>query len=312
MRKSPSIIFVLLMVFACSFTAKAQSGSCFSQAGTISANIQVSHADKVDEPVVFNASGSTGIGDFFKEPIDWDFGDGFKAKMCRATHVYRNPGTYTVTLTVRNNAGTPNTTTTQVTIAAIPSATGNNILTVVTNGSGNGTTTFNSVQAAVNMAATLNGSGTVEIIIPAGAIFSENLVLKVPVGNNYITLRSSALGNLPVGQRATRTNLSNFATIKSPLNSSNLPALSTELKGPDGGACGTGQTCSPAHHYRLQGIQFMVDPGTLNGIYETIMAIGTDDPTQNEDAEQAHHFIMDRCLVYREDYSASNLNPQQV
>lgn len=292
---------------------QAQSNSCFSRTGTVSANIQTLYVDRIDEPVVFDASNSTGVGDFFKEPIEWDFGDGFKAKMCRAAHVYRNAGTYTVTLKVKDNQGNVSTASSLITVNDIPPATGNNILTVVTNGSGNGVTTFNSVQSAVNKAATINNPGTVEIILPAGATFSENIELKVPQGNNYITLKSSALNNLPRRARVNRVNLANFATIKSPLNNENLPALRTELKSSGGGQCNTSQTCLPTHHYRLQGIQFMVDVSTLpNGIYETIMALGTDDSIQNEDSEQAHHFIMDRCLIYREDYSVSNPNPQQV
>lgn len=309
---SQTVLSIVFVVFGLTFVNAQTSGSCFSKSGTVSANIQVFYADKVDEPVVFDASNSAGVGDFFKEPIEWDFGDGFKAKMCRSTHVYRNAGTYTVTLKVKDNQGNVSTTTTQVTINAIPAATGNNILTVVTNGSGNGTTTFNTIQAAVNKAATINSSGTVEIIIPAGATFVENVELKVPQGNNYITLRSSALGNLPNQQRANRSNLSNFATIKSTLNN-DLPVLRTELKNSSGGVCQTNQTCQPVHHYRLQGIQFMVDPGTLTtGNYETIMALGTDDPSQNEESEQAHHLIVDRCLIFREDFSTSNPTPQPV
>ena len=293
---------------------QAQSNdSCYSKSGTVSANIQTSYVDKIDEPVVFDANNSTGVGDFFKEPIEWNFGDGFKAKMCRATHFYRNPGNYIVTLKVRDNQGNLSTATTSITIGAISPAVGNNILTVVTNNSGNGVTTFNTVQEAVDKAATLNGAGTVEIILPAGAIFSENVELKVPQGNNYITLKSSFLGNLPRGIRVNRSDLSNVATIKSPLNNLNLSVLRTELKSPTSGQCNTSQTCLPAHHYRLQGIQFMVDVGTLpNGYYENIVALGTDDDIQNEESEQAHHLIMDRCLLYVEDYSSTNPNPQPV
>lgn len=305
-------MLIVLTIFA-AISANAQStNSCYSQSGSISANMQIFHADKIDEPVVFDATSSTGIGDFFKEPIDWDFGDGFKAKMCRATHVYRTPGTYTVTLTVRNNAGTQSTITAPVTISSIPAAAGNNILAVVTNGSGNGLTTFNTIQAAVDKAATLNSTATVEVIIPAGATFVENVILRIPVGNNYITLRSSSLGNLAREQRVNRSDLSNVATIKSPLDNNNLPAIRTELLPSGGGICSTSQTCLPSHHYRLQGIQFMVDPGTANGQYEQILGIGTDDAIQNEESEQAHHFILDRCLIYREDYSIGNPNPQRV
>ena len=314
MTKKISEMFFLLSLFSLGFSyAQAQStDSCYSRSGTLSANIQVFYADKLDEPVVFDAGGSTGVGAFFKEPIEWDFGDGFKAKMCRATHVYRNAGTYTVTLKVWNDQGTLSTTSTTVTINNIPAATGTNLLTVLTSGSGDGITTFNTIQAAVNKAATINGSGTVEISIPAGSTFSENVELKVPQGNNYITLKSSALNNLPRFLRVSRSNLSNFATIKSPLNFDNLPALRTELKSPSGGQCNTSQTCLPVHHYRFQGIQFMVDSGTFGGLYEAIVQLGIDEEIQNEASEQPHHLIMDRALIYREDYSTGNPTPQLV
>jgi len=313
-KKTIKSTLLLLLITLCGFTyAEAQSGSsCFSKTGSLAANIQVFYADKIDEPIVFDASNSTGVGDFFKEPIEWDFGDGFKAKMCRSTHAYRSPGTYTVTLKVKNNQGSISTSTTTVTVADIPAATGNNVLTVVTNGSGNGTTTFNTIQGAIDRAALINNTGTVEIIVPAGVTFSENIELKVPAGNNYITLKSSALGNLPRGERVDRNDLANVATIKSPLNSANLPVLRTQLKNSSGGVCTTTQTCLPVHHYRLQGIQFMVDPGTLNGIYEAIVQIGTDEGPQNEASEQPYNVIIDRCLIYREDYSATNPTPQLV
>lgn len=148
MTKRVTKILFLLVLLGFGFTgSQAQTtNSCFSMPGTISANVQVFYADKVDEPVVFDAGNSTGVGDFFKEPIEWDFGDGFKAKMCRPAHVYRNAGTYTVTLKVKDNQGNLSTTTTNVTVSDIAAASGSNVLTVVTNNSGNGTTTFNTVQ----------------------------------------------------------------------------------------------------------------------------------------------------------------------
>jgi len=36
---------------------------------------------------------------------DWNFGDGSRSSAQNPTHIYVVPGTYTVTLTVRNNAG---------------------------------------------------------------------------------------------------------------------------------------------------------------------------------------------------------------
>jgi PKD repeat protein len=36
---------------------------------------------------------------------DWNFGDGSRSSAQNPTHIYVVPGTYTVTLTVRNSAG---------------------------------------------------------------------------------------------------------------------------------------------------------------------------------------------------------------
>ena len=55
------------------------------------------------DPVIFNALGSSdnvGIVSYF-----WDFGDGFTDDFMSTTHVYMEPGIYTVTLTVQDGAG---------------------------------------------------------------------------------------------------------------------------------------------------------------------------------------------------------------
>lgn len=59
----------------------------------------------VGRTVLFDASGSTGPAD---QPLTyaWDFGDNTRAAGIDATHVYKNSGTYRVTLTVTSGAGT--------------------------------------------------------------------------------------------------------------------------------------------------------------------------------------------------------------
>ena len=54
-------------------------------------------------------------------PLDymWNFGDGTTGTGANPTHVYSQPGTYTVSLTVRNNAGSDTATLTQVVNAAM-------------------------------------------------------------------------------------------------------------------------------------------------------------------------------------------------
>jgi PKD domain len=256
----------------------------------------VSPTGKVNEPAVFAGSCSAGLAAFDDGYVNWDFGDGFKASIIRATHVYRAAGTYTVTLTIKCGNGQTATTNRSVTVSEIAAATGNNLLTVVTNGSGNGTTTFNTIQAAVNRAATLNSPAPVEIILPAGAVFDESVQLTVPVGNNYITLKSSLLSNLAAGKRVDRTQLSSFATILAPNNGSAVRALPNFDT----------QSSVPSHHYRFQGIQFKTKPG-VNNVYQ-IVQMGINDSYQNSMALTPHHIIIDRCLVYSENVTSTGLN----
>lgn len=287
-----------LLVFITLFTLTIFCLQSTAQAQTPSASITVLYADRIDEPVVFDGTASTGVGDFDDGIIEWDFGDGFKAKILRATHVYRKAGTYTVRLTVKSSSGGTSTATTTVTVNNIP--TGNDLptsnrLTVVRTG-GNGTTTFNTIQEAVNKAATLNGSAPVEITLPTGDPFDEAVTLTVPVGNNYITLKSSQLGNLPAGRRVDRSNLSNFATMLAP-NADN--AVKTTIS-----------SGVPSHHYRFQGIQFKTKPGA-NIVY-WILSLGQNEPVQNSLAMIPHHLIIDRCLIYSENVYLVGTPPNQT
>ncbi len=53
-----------------------------------------------DSTVTLNAKGSQ-----YAESYKWDFGDGYTSTRSITTHTYSEPGTYTITLTVRNEAG---------------------------------------------------------------------------------------------------------------------------------------------------------------------------------------------------------------
>jgi len=77
-------------------------------------------------PVQFNGSGSS---DPDGDPLtfDWQFGDGGTGSGVNPTHIYSNPGTYTVTLRVEDGRGGSNTAQTTAQIAASgPSITGFN------------------------------------------------------------------------------------------------------------------------------------------------------------------------------------------
>ncbi len=67
----------------------------------------------VNDTVFFNASSSTGATAF-----TWDFGDGSSGSGVTPTHQYSRGGTYTVTLTVVNNAGQSAATSKTVTVSA--------------------------------------------------------------------------------------------------------------------------------------------------------------------------------------------------
>jgi len=67
------------------------------------ANAGQNQTTKVDETVIFHADGSTdnlGIASY-----EWNFGDGATGTGLTVNHIYKNPGSYTVTLTAKDTAG---------------------------------------------------------------------------------------------------------------------------------------------------------------------------------------------------------------
>lgn len=65
-------------------------------------------------PISFDGSASTGMISAYV----WSFGDGGSAQGVRPTHIYANPGTYLVTLTVHGPGGRQSVDTTQVVVSA--------------------------------------------------------------------------------------------------------------------------------------------------------------------------------------------------
>jgi hypothetical protein len=298
---------------------------CFSsinkqtvEAQTLSANIAVLYNDsidngvyvtKIDQPIVFDGTGSTGYGTFSMEPHEWNFGDGFNAKIIRATHTYRVAGTYTVSLTVRNSSQT-NTATVTVRVDDITAP--SQKLCVGSVSETGCTATYSTIQAAVNQAATQNGSSTIDIVLPAGTTFIERVLLTNPTGNNYITIRSDKVKNLTRGRRVDRSDLSNFTTMLTPQYGiyASYPAITAR-----------NTNGVPTHHYRLQGIQFKMQ-GPPVGIAESgLVEFGNNnDPCdadenppiclpQNTESRVPHHLIVDRCLFYDDEAVITNGNP---
>jgi heat shock protein HslJ len=75
----------------------------------------------VGQVVVFDGSASTGQVQLVS--WRWDFGDGGSASGVVVQHAYQNPGTYNARLTVTDQRGQTGTTTQQITIQALPTAT---------------------------------------------------------------------------------------------------------------------------------------------------------------------------------------------
>ena len=80
------------------------------------------YSGEVGEEIQFNGSYIDPLG-FTKEPYtyEWDFDDGSKGSGENPTHVYKYPGNYTVTLTVKDSAGNTATATASVEITGAPS-----------------------------------------------------------------------------------------------------------------------------------------------------------------------------------------------
>ena len=122
----------------------------------------------VDEVILVDARLSTGVSRFpqadSRPSVTMDFGDGFTANLLASGHAYRNPGTYTITLTLRGTAGETASTQRTVVVSPIPAATSSNIQTLTN--TGNAVTNATNLQTAINLAASRN-SVEQEIVLPA-------------------------------------------------------------------------------------------------------------------------------------------------
>ncbi len=85
------------------------------------ANIQAAPQAQTGQVVVFDGSAST--GQFPLVSWSWDFGDGGRASGVVVQHIYGNPGTFTVNLTVSDQRGQDASITQPIHILALPTAT---------------------------------------------------------------------------------------------------------------------------------------------------------------------------------------------
>lgn len=140
-------------------------------------------------------------------------------------------------------------------------------------------TAYPTIQSAINAA---NPGDT--IVLQAGVTFVEAVVLKYKPGNDYITIQSSALSNLPpAGQRVSPSDAPNMPKIVPP--SSGDAAISTEIT-----------SNGPAHHYKLIGIE--IAQANDNQLLYNLVSLGDGGQTQNTLNKVAHNFIIDRCYIH--------------
>jgi len=132
--------------------------------------------------------------------VRWQTGDGYDAEnIIKCPHVYTVAGVYTATLTVKDASGVTSVSSIRVTVVDIPAATGSNVQTLTD--SGNPETNKANLQAAVNKAAT--NPATNEILVPAGFVFNDALLLRARSVSNYVTIRVANLSTLPANTRVT-------------------------------------------------------------------------------------------------------------
>ncbi len=273
----------------------------------------------IDEPQMIDARGSTDVCALPQADgtpsVVIDFGDGDSQELLAGGHLWRTAGIKTVTLTVKSCSGVTASTTAQITIRAIPDATGLNTQDAVgqnlidmTNAAGNpayyiapssygdGAGNRLRLQAAIDHAAAHNDAAEQEIIVPANAEIHGDIRLVAVAGNRYITIRSSALGELPHLRRV------------APSDSALMPHIRAQLAGNYSARTITSApgTADQVRYYRLQGLHLAKDAESNPSQMLVVLGenIGNSgfgdqggDPIVSTHDRMPNHFILDRAFV---------------
>jgi hypothetical protein len=116
-----------------------------------------------------------------------------------------------------------------------------------------------------------------EIVLQAGARYQGVIKLRRKDGNEWITIRSSALSQLPgAGNRVSPAHASLMPKI---VAISGQPAIETD---------------GAAHHYRLIGLEVM--PETIQSGINSLIALGKDSQTSLD--QVPHHITVESCYVH--------------
>ena len=116
------------------------------------------------------------------------------------------------------------------------------------------------------------------IVLEAGAVYKGPISLPVKSGNDFITIQSSRIGDLPEGVRVSPAQSALFAKVQAATNGE--PAVKTQ---------------PGAHHYKFLGIEFSSTDANIK-IYD-LVRLG-DGQTQTTIDSVPHHFIIDRSYIH--------------
>ena len=115
------------------------------------------------------------------------------------------------------------------------------------------------------------------IILQAGAVYEGPFTLPVKSGNEFITIQSSRLAELPEGVRVSPSQSALFAKIQSAEKGS--PIVKTEAK---------------AHHYKFAGIEFSTTNEKV--VVRDLIRLGSNEQTTLESVP--HHLVIDRSYIH--------------
>lgn len=219
----------------------------------------------------FRFDGTASEGHYYYQ---WDLGDGSNFVYNRGGgHFYDHPGLYALRLRAFNkvtNVQAAPTATVWVRVTDIAPAASNKILTM------NATPTAAEFQEKINLAATMNDTGNVEIHVPNNLDLSGKWQMKPTAGNYYITIRPVDLSNLP----------ENGIRIDFDIHGVNMPRLQS--------TGGSSEPCVEfnfgAHHWRFVGIDF------YTAIYRNKLVQVGDEVTTH--ANLPHHIIFQHCAMH--------------
>lgn len=116
------------------------------------------------------------------------------------------------------------------------------------------------------------------IVLQAGAVYKGPFTLPVKSGNEFITIQSSRLSELPEGVRVTRSQSELFAKLQSSENGS--PIIKTE---------------AGAHHYKFAGVEISTTAAHVK--VNDLVRLGESNK-QTSLESVPHHIVIDRSYIH--------------